>query len=68
MADHVRMRIDMKQDTKTRTERKQVKLLALKIGQSGGSLFLPGALLVAVGAKFFAPLVFVDFRFATFLK
>ena len=68
MADHLRMRIDMKQDTKTRTERKQVKLLALTGQAKRGRLLLPGALLVAVGAKFLAPLVFVDFRFATFLE
>jgi hypothetical protein len=30
-------------------------------------LFLPGAFLVAIGAKLFAPLVFIDFAFTTFL-
>jgi hypothetical protein len=30
-------------------------------------LLLPGAFLVAIGAKLFAPLVFIDFAFTTFL-
>jgi hypothetical protein len=29
-------------------------------------LLLPGALLMAIGAKLFAPLMFVDFCFPTF--
>ena len=32
-----------------------------------GALLLPGALLVAIGAELFAPFMFVDFAFATFL-
>jgi len=31
------------------------------------ALFLPGAFFVAVGAQLFAPFMFVDFAFATFL-
>jgi hypothetical protein len=31
-------------------------------------LLLPGALLVAVGAELFAPFMFVDLRFASFLQ
>jgi hypothetical protein len=29
-------------------------------------LFLPGAFLMAIGAKLFAPFMFVDFTFTTF--
>jgi hypothetical protein len=32
----------------------------------GGWLFLPGALLMAVGAQLFAPLMFVDLAFTAF--
>jgi hypothetical protein len=33
-----------------------------------GELLLPGALLMAIGAHLFAPFVFIDLRFAPFLK
>jgi hypothetical protein len=36
--------------------------------QSAPRLFLPGALLVAIGPKLLAALVFVDFRFPAFLQ
>jgi hypothetical protein len=32
----------------------------------GSQLFLPGSLLVAIGAKLFAPFVLIDFCFASF--
>jgi hypothetical protein len=35
---------------------------------AGAELFLPGALLVTIGAQLFASFMLVDLRFATFLQ
>ena len=46
----------------------ELYLIGRKIFDWRDGLLLPRAFLVAIGAKLFAPLMLVDFRFATFFQ
>jgi hypothetical protein len=58
----------MEQDTRRRAGRNPPRISSGLNGARVSGLLLPGALLVAVGAKFLAPFMLVDFRFATFFQ
>jgi hypothetical protein len=59
----------MKQNTGKRAGRNPPQSCARRsIRAARGSLLLPGALLMAMGAKLLAPFMFVDFGFAPFFQ
>jgi hypothetical protein len=55
-------------DRKSRSATNDLRLTICGADPAAQALLLPGALFVAIGAKLFAPLMFVDFCFPSFLQ
>jgi hypothetical protein len=56
----------MREDTGKRTQRNPHRIAPEATFARAADLLLPGAFLVAIGAKLLAPFVFVDFGFPAF--